>query len=256
MSTGIFTIICRMHLFMKSKLKPHVIFFLFILFITDDVFGALDSVYDFSWIDQDKEIFVLQNRKYRKDSTFHVNLGSGLTTNGPFVDAYHGVVKSGYFFTENFGLEGMYFYNQGSENDTFTSVQNNGTGGAGSTPFRRIVDNYYGAMFLWSPFYAKINTFNSILYFDWMIGAGYARMTEHNNREALQNLPNPEDIESVHNCLSLATAMQFYLSETFAIRLDLTTLYYQAQKGLTNATANDQITYSNYDVSLSIGSRF
>ena len=78
------------------------------------------------------------------------------------------------------GIELLYSKNSGKENDTAKAVRN--SGGAGSIPFRRIVDQYYGAYFLWSPFYAKINTFNKIIYLDWILGVGYANMSETNNR--------------------------------------------------------------------------
>lgn len=37
-------------------------------------FSSEKSVYDFEWLDDDKEIYVLQNRKYRKDGKFNLSL--------------------------------------------------------------------------------------------------------------------------------------------------------------------------------------
>ena len=70
--------------------------------------------------------------------------------------------RFGFFFTEELGVEFLYSKNSGKENDTAQSVRR-GPDGSGTIPFRRIIDQYYGAYFLWSPFYAKVNTFNKII---------------------------------------------------------------------------------------------
>ena len=39
--------------------------------------AAEGDTYSFSWLDPDKEVFVLQNRKYRKKGRLHLNAGGG-----------------------------------------------------------------------------------------------------------------------------------------------------------------------------------
>src|SRR3989338_11308296 len=102
-----------------------------------------NSTYSFSWLDPDKEVYVLQNRKFRKNGNFMMSAGGGMTLSGAFVDAKHLQGRAGYFFKEEWGLEGLYSHNQGKENSTANSVRNEGN--SGSAPFRRIVKNYYGA---------------------------------------------------------------------------------------------------------------
>ncbi len=47
------------------------------------LFGSLQlvasekNVYDFSWLDQDKEVYVLQNRKFRKKNKLYVGAMAG-----------------------------------------------------------------------------------------------------------------------------------------------------------------------------------
>ena len=118
-------------------------------------------------------------------------MGGGITTSGAFVDSTVIQGRAGYFFREEWGFELVYSMNNGDENATAKSVRSEGT--AGSIPFRRIVDNYMGGMILWSPFYAKINTFNQIIYVDWIIGLGVAKLEETNNQvEFLTNNNDPE----------------------------------------------------------------
>ena len=157
---------------MKSKLST--LFLLLSLIVSSQVFANEKDIYEFSWLDPDKEVYVLQNRKFRKSDRLYLNAGWGMTTSGAFVDASAIQGRVGYFFSEDFGLEGLYSKNTGKENNTAASVRaGRGNGTGSSTPFRRIVESYSGGMIIWSPFYSKINTFNKIVYMDWIFGVGY-----------------------------------------------------------------------------------
>jgi outer membrane beta-barrel protein len=224
------------------------------LLFTTLSYASEDSPYDFSWLDPDKEVFVLQNRKYRKKNNVHINASYGKTTSGSFVDSSSIQGRFGYFFREEWGFEFLYSKNSGKENDTATSVRNSGSSGGGSRPFRRIVDNYMGGLLLWSPFYAKINTFNKIIYLDWIVGAGYGKIEEVNNREEFdrQTSVNTNTKKESHNGIVWNTALQFYLDTNWSIRADLTAVHYKAQK----ATDATQVWNSNFDATIGIGFRF
>lgn len=212
------------------------------------------DVYEFSWLDPDKEVYVLQNRKFRKANHLHVNVGYGLTTSGAFVDSSAIQARGGYFFTEDWGFEVLYSKNSGEENDTFKSVVAT-VGGSGTTPFRRIVQNYYGVMGLWSPFYTKINTFNKIAYMDWIFGLGYGQLTEQNNKTRFDNQGTINDnqiTEESHSGILWTAAMKFYLDQTWSIRADFTGMYYSA----TEPKLNKSSMVTHYDATLSLGFGF
>lgn len=210
--------------------------------------AGTSSTYDFSWLDPDKEVYVLQNRKFKKSGTFHAAVGGGLTLSGPFMDGQAIQAKAGYFFHEEWGVQFVYSKNFGEENDTFDSVRN--IGGPGSTPFIRDVKSYMGGMVFWSPFYAKINTFNKILYVDWIIGLGAAKLDDSNNKEIVNNGGNSgEWADESHTGLMWGMGLKFYLTSMFHIRLDLITIHYKATKGLTD----EEGFYSNYDLGLLFG---
>ncbi|GAB4009509.1 MAG: hypothetical protein Fur0010_00250 [Bdellovibrio sp.] len=237
-------------LIMAGCLK--VLFLLPMLFVT--VMASERDVYNFSWLDPDKEVYVLQNRKYRKDGKFHVNLGAGLTTSGAFVDAKTFQGRAGYFFREDWGFEFLYAKNSGTENATAASVRSDGV--SGSIPFRRIVDSYMGGMLMWSPFYAKINTFNKIIYLDWLLGLGVAKIEETNNRdEFLTGLISSAQTTGSHTGLMWDTSLKFYLNENWDIRTDLTVVHYKAEKP-TRSSTKEESYYSNWDFSLSLGYSF
>lgn len=235
---------------MKSKLLALLFSFLF----SAQIIASEKDIYEFSWLDPDKEVYVLQNRKYRKVDSLYVNVGGGITTTGAFVDATAIQGRLGYFFTENFGFEGIYSKNSGEENETAKGVRAQNGGGTGTTPFRRIVENYWGVMGLWSPFYSKINTFNSIVYMDWIFGLGYGQLSEHNNKLRIQNGPTYEGVETneSHSGLVWTAAMKFYVSEDWSIRADLTGFSYSAD----NISTSGSSYQSNIDAVLSLGYTF
>jgi outer membrane beta-barrel protein len=237
---------------MKSKVLACLV--LFTLVFTTKLFANEKDVYEFSWLDPDKEVFVLQNRKYRKVDHAYINIGGGITTSGAFVDSTSIQGRVGYFFSEDWGLEGIYAKNSGKENTTAKSIRGQGTGGTGSAPFRRIVDGYTGAMIVWSPFYSKINTFNKIVYMDWIFGVGYAQLKEKNNKNEFGtdiNLKYVATSES-HSGIIWEFGLKFYINESFSIRTDLTAVNYKAENVQVPGTSLKQ----NYDATVSLGYTF
>ncbi len=204
------------------------------------------SVYDFSWLDKDKEIYVLQNRKYRKDGRLYVGVGGIKTLSGAFVDAYGGNARLGYFFKEDWGVEFLYAKYQGEENDTAKGVKDQGT-----VPFYRKFDSVMGGLLWWSPFYAKINTFNEIFYFDWMFGAGVAQVTTLDNRNKfLPAKPNTLTSENTTGAM-WSTALRFHINQAWSLRLDFTGVHYSADRKTSNTEGKSQL-FSNYDFGLGL----
>ncbi len=232
-----------------------ILFMILFEFVTP-VLAAESDTYDFTWLDPDKEVYVLQNRKFRKKGNLSVHAGGGKTTSGAFVDSMTLQGRANYFFLEEWGIEFLYAKNSGKENSTALSVRN--PGGPGSRPFRRIITDYQAVMALWSPFYAKINTFNQILYFDWIFGLGLASLNEHNNRQEFESggVGNFAEQNEKHNGAIWEIGLQFYVNPSWDLRLDFTGTHYQAQKGLSASGTGDKTYYANFDLSLSLGYRF
>lgn len=221
------------------------------------VYANEKSLYNFSWLDNDKEIYVLQNRKFRKDGNFYVGGTLGYNLSQEFLDAYGGTVRAGYFFTEDWGLEFLYGKNTSEENDTAKGVKEQGT-----VPFYRDIDSFVGAMVMWSPFYSKINTFNKVFYFDWMFGLGVGSITTKDNRNKFDTTAANQDSltsESVIGAL-WNTGFRFYINESWSLRLDLTGQTYSADKTKKTqaATETSKATklFNNYDVGLGLNYAF
>jgi outer membrane beta-barrel protein len=217
---------------------------------------ASTNTYNFSWLDPDKEVFVLQNRKFRKAGRLHLNLGFGITTSGAFVDSTTLQARGGFFFKEEWGAEFIFANNSGEENDTAALLRGKDRlGGAGSVPFRRIINNYMGGMILWSPFYSKINTFNTIIYLDWILGLGFAKVEETNNRdEFLTGAVNSTPTVESHTGPMWNIGTKFFINDRFNLRLDLTTVHYKATSATGGETEGSW--NANYDLAFAFGVNF
>ena len=145
-----------------SMIRFSVILLALFIFITPKAYSSEGSTYSFDWLDPDKEVYVLQNRKFRKVNSFYINLGIGYTFSEPFWNGFNGTLRAGYFFWEEWGLEALYSYVSGSENSTAEAIRGGGGTAPSSIPFRRITKGYGGLVILWSPFYTKSNFFNGV----------------------------------------------------------------------------------------------
>ncbi len=227
------------------------------LFLSTVVVASEKSLYEFSWLDKDKEIYVLQNRKFRKDGRFYIG-GTGVkTVSGVFIDSYGASLRAGYFFNEDWGFELAYGKNSGSENDTAKGVREQ----AASVPYFRKIDSYMGGMLMWSPFYSKINTFNKIFYFDWMLGAGLSSINTQDNRNKFVVGSTSQNDLTNENALGgiWSTGFRFYITNSWSLRMDLTGLHYTAEKSRkagTGPVTKDSQIFSNYDIGLGLNYTF
>jgi outer membrane beta-barrel protein len=208
------------------------------------------SVYEFSWLDKDKEVYVLQNRKYRKVNRLYVGAGGVMSLSGAFIDAYAGRFQLGYFFKEDWGFEIHYAKYTGSENDTAKGVREQRT-----VPFFRKLDTTTSFLVWWSPFYGKLNTFNSIFYYDWMIGFGLAQATTIDNRNEFISISDRSLTSENVTGATWSTAMRFHVNDHWSVRVDISGLHYNAdRKSETesgSAISKSQI-YTNLDVGVNL----
>lgn len=224
---------------------------LFSTLISTAVLASEKSVYDFSWLDKDKEIYVLQNRKFRKDGKLYIGMTGVKTLSGAFIDSMGGHLRLGYFFNEDWGLELSYGKYSSSNNDTNKGVREQAT-----IPYARKIDNIMSALLWWSPFYAKINTFNQIYYFDWMFGIGGAKIDTLDNRREFDVASSKTETSESVTALMWSTAMRFHLNQSWSFRLDLSGYHYNADRTSRTAIGATPFTkkqlFSNYDIGLGL----
>lgn len=208
---------------------------LFSLITSYQILASESSVYDFSWLDKDKEVYVLQNRKFRKNKKLYVGGLWGRQVNGAFIDSSEFSVHGGFFFKEEWGVEIGYTQADGQTNKTEEGVSEQG-----AQAFYRKVDTLTSAMVIWAPFYAKINTFNKIFYYDWMFGLGAANVTTKDNRLAFGSGGTSDELtEESNTAPTWMTNFRFYISEGWSAELRVEGLHINADVARQDSGANE-----------------
>jgi outer membrane beta-barrel protein len=164
-----------------------------------------------------------------------------------FQDANTVIGKVGYFFLEEWGFELLYGAVSNKDSDTLKAVSFQPIN---VVPFIRKIQDYYGASLLYSPFYAKLNTFNTIFYLDWSFGAGVVKLNTKSNRDAFKamngNLPYKD--ENFTGYL-LQTELRVYLTDYMNFNINWLRVYFQDK-----APTNDQTQlFHNTDLVFSLG---
>jgi outer membrane beta-barrel protein len=202
--------------------------------------------YSFKWLDPEKKIYVLQNRRYVKANRLMLSLMGGPGFSNAYRNTFSIQPRVSYYFSEQWGFEIFYSKVFNSQNDTYKALRSTGTT---LFPVIHEVRSELGAMVQWVPWYAKINVFNSILYFDWYFAGGLGSV----DNAMTTSYTNP-DIFTTDNQFAIfwSTGHQYHLSENFTVRLDFMGTYYRAP--LTVQTT-DKVWFSNYDFTFGLGIR-
>lgn len=212
--------------------------------------AAEDDLYKFLWLDPDKQVYVLQNKVYKKKHSFYGTLGflSGSTNEFQDTTGFH--LSGGWYFHEEWAFELFYNTYSNKNNDAYDNLQRIN----GSVPFIRKVESSYGAMAIWSPFYGKVNTFNKIFYFDWNFGLGLAKINAETNAKTVANPSTSDQFESEsHMGIAYKTGFRFHASEHIHIGVDYFRQSYQAPGPTVNGAVGSDKWRHNTDVIFSIG---
>lgn len=204
-----------------------------------------EEEFKFSWLDPEKKVYVIQNRKYRKagHALFSAGFGAGLSQ--PYRHFTLIQPRVAFYISESFGLEGFFQYYITSNSSTYTNLVNTGTNVIVNI---REFRTEYAMLLHWAPWYAKINMFNALLYFDWQLTAGVGRVaTQVDTRALTAGTPNfvSVDLTSFY----LGTGQLFHLSENWIVRLDLLAMIYQAPALETTGVGN-WFTHFNFTAGL------
>lgn len=205
-----------------------------------------DDEYSFNWLDPDKKIYVLQNRKYRKARHPILSVMGGLGLSNPYRNSYNVDPRFAYYLNETWGLEVFYTVSFNSNNTTYDALlQRSDT----TLPSVREIRGQMGAMIHYVPWYAKINVFNTILYFDWYFGLGLASLkTEIDIRAKKTDPQNFQPLDTLGFMIS--TGHEYYFSQNFLARLDFTGAFYQSPLiGLTG----ESTWFTHFNFGLGIG---
>ncbi len=181
------------------------------------------------WSAKDDDFSVIQNRAFQKEKRGFLSLNYGIPFNDPnSVGSLKGL-NLGYFFNERFGLELNYVNASFGFNDTVDYFKKR----YGVLPDHNTFKSAQTLMAYWVPIYAKMSLLDKkIIYFDMGFGLGLGSTTfEQNSCTVLENCKSGTGLEGItkssksssHYAFSIM--QQFFLSEHWAIRIDLINRY-------------------------------
>jgi len=206
--------------------------------------------YSFNWLDPEKKIYVLQNRRYLKGGRAFLSAMVGPGVSNPYRTTLTIDPRAAYYFNETFGLEVFYTIYKNQKNSTVEALES--TIGTGNTiPVIREVTAQYGALLHYVPWYAKINVFNNILYFDWYFSAGIGQVTaDLDVRDTVGD--DPVFVKQQFMGFMLGTGHQYHLNESLSVRLDFGGSFYQAPDF---GETGPKSMYTNFNFGLGLGIR-
>lgn len=197
--------------------------------------------YNFSWLDPEKKIYVLQNRKFEKARKLLLSGNIGLGLSNPYRTTYSVQPRAAFYISEEWGFEVFFDYTANAVNNTFLALQQ-ATGGS-PIPSIREFRTGFGGLVHWAPWYAKINVFNQILYFDWLFFAGVGRMSTY---------LIPSNASQDLTPLILGTGHQFHVSRTWVVRWDFMAMLYLAPL---YGTTGENTWFADYKFTVGFGLR-
>ena len=203
--------------------------------------------YDFSWLDPDKKVYVVQNRKYLKGRKIELMLGAGINASGAYTSSNVFMGRATYFFNEQFGASVVAGVQTNSRNDTYQELETT----TNVLPNVRDVTSFFGGSVMWVPFYGKYNLFNKIFYIDWHLELGIASVSTEVDRNFTPNAA-ANIATSSHSGFYWGTGMKFFINRTFSARLDMLALYYSAPLFRQGAATSENQTEDNYYLTLGL----
>ena len=229
-------------------MKKIILYLLPLFLFSKNTLAGQKNIYDFQWLDPDKAVYVLQNKIYEKKNSFYFNVGYGQSLTADFVSAKNIQFKTGYYFTEEWGFEIVYSTISNSTNTTFDNISRSNDR---VVPFIRQEDGYYGALLIFSPFYAKINTFNKIVYLDWSFGLGFGKVDGKSNKTAFRTEDQNVALEEESNTAFLGkTQFKIFFTELLHFNIDIFVTTYKPEPALEERAKSF---FVNTDLILSFG---
>lgn len=218
-----------------------------------DAANAADrgSEYSFNWLDPDKKIYVLQNRRYTKANRVMISAMAGVGVSNPYRDTYSFDPRVAYYFSESFGIEVFHTMFSNSENSTLEALKQAVGTVAGVLPVVREIKTQYGALAHYVPWYAKINVFNQILYFDWYFSGGVGQLGTDVITQTTTTGPKIANTQNLFGVF-LGTGHQYHLNESLTVRLDFSGAFYQAP---IFGNTGEENWFSNYTFGIGLGLR-
>jgi outer membrane beta-barrel protein len=213
--------------------------------------------YDFSWLDPEKKIYVVENRKFTKAGHLELSTSVGVGLSEAYRTQRQWITRATFYINEHWGISGFYFNNYNSPNANYQEVETLSQ----LVPSVRDTNSYYGGSVVWIPFYGKINLFNQIFYIDWdfELGIGMANTQIDINQKAYSA---PNIVTGSYTGFHWGSGWKFIIDRNWAARFDFLSTHFSAPNGIVqnstvgNATGGTTDTYNNYYLTLGVAYTF
>lgn len=199
--------------------------------------------YNFSWLDPDKKIYVLQNRRYTKAHKLNLSLSAGLGDTSAYRTSYSLSPRIGYYMTEHFGFEILYQMLSNKNNNTYNALHEQSPALA---PNVLEIKNQLAALVTWAPWYAKINVFNWVLYFDWYFTGGLGTLSTNVIPGSTSSAATTKSFTGYY----LGTGQMFHIDESWIVRLDFTNVFFKAPQSV---TSGKEVFYNSTTFEIGVG---
>lgn len=225
---------------------------LFILcFLSSYAFAGEKSLYEFKWLDEGEEVFVIQNKEHIKARSIAVDLSFIDSNSSPYQNTTGLSLALTYYFSEEWSMDFTY---KNYNNEDSTDLENLLNAYSNEVkPIIRRIDTAKLLHINWIPFYGKINTFNKIFFFDWGFGFGLGQFdTAGNYKTFLQKNVSITYETQTDTGFNFRSFAKFYTRSnmTFGIEYNLTGV-----NTILNQDGSEEILYYN-DIIGTIGYLF
>lgn len=228
------------------KIKGMLLFFCLII-LSSASFASLDSTYTVDWLEEDKNVFVLQQKEFTKSRQFLFDFGYIVGSPSAYQSTKGIGTNLGYFLNDNWNLSVGYHKYFNSNNTDLEILLKRDT-----EPFIRRIQSIMSFMVNWAPFYGKLNVFNSIVYFDWILGAGYSQIAAEHNKTSFEDNSKRLVFQSeTLNALTLRSSFIIFFTDLISLNVHVNHYSYQAPV----PGAGDEL-YSQKELALNLGFRY
>mgnify|MGYP000930211762 CR=1 FL=1 len=189
----------------------------------------LKKLEDKYWSAKDEDYAVIQNRTFSKAGKFYLSAMYGTLVNDPFAQSKPFGASFGYYFNEDFGIEGSYILNSSKSSDSVNEFQSTV---ANTRPNYNLPGNAMTLGLTYTPFYAKMAFMNmAIMYFDMGFSAGfglseYDQVVQDKDSMGIAIIGQDTKVHQTAAHFELGVMQQLFISKNFAFRLDIKNSFY------------------------------
>ncbi len=187
----------------------------------------------------DNKVLVIQDRKYNKEGRLELGVDLGMTSATAFYNTYSFGLRSAYYFSEYWGIQGFGNYSINSDTNEKEQLENFLTQSNFASTKEFLQPKFFGGLgVIWNPIYGKFAWFRSrIIHFDIYAGLGVSVLTmdsTFNKPASGAGAQKKGDSQTAIGSLA-NLGIRVFLSKNFAWTTEVRNNIYQAKYAATTS---------------------